>query len=453
MTSWDFFDTLMGRASGHEPWRVFEAVGGQAYVPIRQEAERRSDKSWAGIFERVRELTGWDSGRVDALARDEWAAELRGAFPIAENVARVRPGDRIVSDTYFSTLQVRELADRIGIPRTVDIVTAWDAKWTGRWWLSEQARQADLHVGDNQRSDWEQPRAAGLRAERYTGGRPTPAEQAWEKAGLWEIAAAARAARLQNPHPAGSPEAKWWDGAAASNVPFLLTAAAMVHDYAAISQPDTIYFVSRDAILLGLVYEAVYRQRVGFFYASRDCLRTPSESFVRYARSVSRGGLFVDLHGTGKSVKEFERKTGITLPYLFVCGQRRLESRFPALATLRGIGTGTAVEVANYDTEGRVLDVVGGRPVRAELEYDPTIVRVHRAACLAGAVRVCRRPRGVTQQHLVTAAEVVQRMVPRELLRQHQVEHRPPAGTPAAETARPSAGERRRRGGPGRTGG
>jgi hypothetical protein len=107
MTSWDFFDTLMGRAAGHEPWRVFEAVGGAAYVRIRQEAERRSDKTWAGIFDQVREITGWTAARVEQLKRDEWAAEVAGAFPIAENVARVRPGDRIVSDTYFSTLQVR----------------------------------------------------------------------------------------------------------------------------------------------------------------------------------------------------------------------------------------------------------------------------------------------------------------------------------------------------------
>lgn len=430
MTSWDFFDTLMGRACGHEPWRLFEAVGGQAYVPIRQEAERRSDKTWAGIFAKVREITGWEAGRVDALARDEWAAELRGAFPIADNVARVRPGDRIVSDTYFSTLQVRELADRIGIPRTVDIVTSWDAKWTGRWWRSEQARQSDLHVGDNRRSDWEQPRAAGLRAEWYTGGRLTPAEQAWEKAGLWEIAAAARAARLQNPHPAGSDEAGWWDGAAAANVPFLLTAAALVHDYAAISQPERIAFVSRDALLLGGVYHAIYGGQVASFHSSRETLRRPSSAFVTYVKRLAPGTLFVDLHGTGKTVREFSRATGIDLAYVFVCGQRRLAAHAPALATLRGIGTGTAVEVMNYHDEGRVVDVVGDRPVRADLEYDARIANVHRAATLAGATLCCRRPRGVTPEHLATAAEVVQRMVPRELLRQHQVEHR--GGQPGA---------------------
>lgn len=424
MTSWDFFDTLMGRAAGHEPWRLFEAVGGSSYVPVRQEAERRSDKTWEGIFDQVRKITGWDAGRVDALARDEWAAELRGAFPIAANVSRVRPGDRIVSDTYFSTLQVRRLADRIGIPATFDIVTSWDDKWTGRWWRSEAARQSSLHVGDNARSDHDGPRAAGLSAELYKGGKPTAAEQVWERAGLWEIAAAARAARLQNPHPAKSDEARWWGNAAAANVPFLLTAAALVHDYAATAQPDRIAFVSRDALLLGGVYHDLYGGEVLSFHASRETLRRPSESFVRYAKRLAPGTLFVDLHGTGRTVMEFEKKTGVRLPYLFVCGQKRLPGHAPALAILSTIGAGTAVEVMNYHHEGRVLDVVGDRPVRADLEYDLRPVEVQRAATIAGAAICCRRPRGVTREHLVQAAEAVRKAVPKELLRQHQAEHR-----------------------------
>ncbi len=422
MTSWDFFDTLAGRACG-EPWRLFEAVGGPAYVPVRQEAERRSDKTWGGIFEKVREITGWSAGRVDALARDEWAAELRGAFPIAENVARVRPGDRIVSDTYFSEIQVRELADRIGIPRTVHIVTSWDAKWTGRWWRSEMARQSDLHIGDNPRSDHAQPTAAGLKAERYAAGKPNTHESAWERAGLWEIAGAARAARLQNPHPPGSPEARWWDGAAWANVPFVLAAAALVHDYAAVAQPDRLAFVSRDAILLGEVYHAVYGETVTIFHASRQTLRRPSQAFLTYVKRLAPGTLFVDLHGTGKTVREFSRATGIGLSYVFVCGQQRLAAHAPALVSLRGIGTGTAVEVMNYHDDGRVIDCHGGRPVRADLEYDPAPVRVHRAATLAGARICCRRPRGVTAEHVAQAADAVRRAVPKELLRRHEVDH------------------------------
>jgi hypothetical protein len=92
--------------------------------------------------------------------------------------------------------------------------------------------------------------------------------------------------------------------------------------------------------------------------------------------------------------------------------------------TLAGVGTGTAVEVMNYHDQGRVLDVVGGEPVRAEVEYDLAAVAVHRAATLAGVAACCRPPQGVRAEHVTQAADVIRRTVPRELLRQHEVEHR-----------------------------
>jgi hypothetical protein len=79
----------------------------------------------------------------------------------------------------------------------------------------------------------------------------------------------------------------------------------------------------------------------------------------------------------------------------------------------------------NYHNQGRVVDVVDGQPVRADLEYDLAPVAVHRAATLAGVAACCRRPQGVTAGHVAQAAEAIRRTVPRELLRQHEVEHGP----------------------------
>lgn len=430
MNSWDFFDTLCGRSCG-EPWRLFEAVGGPQYVPLRQEAERRSDKTWAGIFRAFRDLSGWPADRVDRLQADEWQAEVDGAFPIVENASAVQPGDRIVSDSYFSATQIRTLADRIGIPQDVEIVASWDGKWSGRWWRSDAAAEAAIHTGDNQKSDFNEARAAGRKARLYTGGRWTAVETSWLKAGLWEIAGAARAARLQCPHESGSSRAAWWMSAAQGNVPFLLAAAAVVHDYAAAAGAGRLAFVSRDAILLGRVYQAVYGEKVQTFHASRQTLTSPSPAFVRYARGFADGTLLVDLHGTGRTVRAFTRSTGVRLNYAFVCGQRRMPPEAPALALLQGINTGTAIEVANYHDQGRVIDVDdAGRPIRDQVEYDLEVVRVQHEATMAGAALCCRPPVGVQPRHVTEAADVVRRLVPRQLMLQHQVHHaiRPAAG-------------------------
>lgn len=428
MRSWDYFDTLHGRTTGVDPWRLFDLVAGEEYRRLRQAAEAASDKSWPGIFAALRATTGWSQARVDELRDREFAAELACGFPIAENCSAVANGDRIVSDTYFDADQVRRLAFKIGLPLDLEVAVAWDAKWTGRWWRSKAGRETTLHVGDNARSDVAQATAAGVQARRYTGGGWSKEERGLDKAGRWEVAGAARAARLQNPHAPGSPEAGWWDGAAGANVPFLLLAAAAVRQYAAASGRRRVYFVSRDSILLGRAYARLYPDaETGIFHASRETFRRPSPRFLTYVKLLATDTLFVDLHGTGRSMRAFADAQGLDLAYVFVCGQRRLQAHAPHLATLQGIGTGTAVEVANYHTEGRVVDVTAaGEPIRAPLEYGLDIVRVHQEATLAGLRACCRPPENVTGDEVAAAAEAVRRAVPRELLRQHQVEHRSP---------------------------
>lgn len=434
MTSWDFFDTLCGRRTGHEPWRLFDCVGGEEFRKLRQLAETRSDKTWSGIWRAMAEITSWPSARLAELEAREWQAEREAAFPIAENVRRVAAGDRIVSDCYFSTAQVRELADLIGIPNSVKIVTSWDGKWTGRWWQTPAAREPSVHIGDNHRSDFLKPKSAGIASELYVGSRPTKAESDETARGRWAVAAAMRTARLQGPHEPGSPEARYWVSASQANVRFLLLATNLVRGYVEACRPRRVLFVTRDTLLLQQAYAASYDDlEVGTFYASRETLRRPSPAFVKYVRSVAPATLFVDLHGTGRTVAEFSRQTGIDLAYVFVCGQRRLPALYPRLVTLRGIMTGTAIEVMNYDVEGRVLDVVDGRPARAQIEYDASIVSVHRAATLCGVESCCEPPVGVTPEEVSRAAEDVRVAVCRELLRQHQVEH--PPGRPAATAA------------------
>lgn len=425
MRSWDYFDTLHGRTTGVDPWRLFDLVAGEEYRRLRQAAEAASDKSWRGIFDSLRRITGWSSSRVDELRDREEAAEIACGFPIVENTAQVGPGHRIVSDTYFDADQVRRLAGSIGLPDGLDVVVSWDGKWTGRYWRGP-GRATTLHVGDNARSDVAQAAAAGVEARRYAGGGWTKAERALDKAGRWQVAAAARAARLQNPHEPGSAAWRWWDGAAAANVPFLLLAAAAVRQYAEAAGRRRIYFVSRDSILLGRAYAALYPDaETGTFHASRETFRRPSPSFLTYVKRLAGDTLFVDLHGTGRTMRQFATAAGLDLAYVFVCGQQRLQAHAPHLATLQGIGTGTAVEVMNYHTEGRVIDVTAaGEPARAAVEYDLEVVRVHQAATLLGVAACCRPPDGVTAAEVTAAADTVRRAVPRELLRQHEVEHR-----------------------------
>jgi len=424
MRSWDFFDTLFGRACG-EPWRVFELMGGEEFKHFRQQAEQKSDKTFAGIYRELRQITNWPRERVDTLQAEEWEWERRLSFPIFENVRDVKSGDLIITDTYFDAQQVRELADCIQLP-AVDIIATYGGKHHGTVWknLRRSSRKIATHTGDNRHADYDQARKHGFTAINYRAGSFTGLEKTLIMAGHWDVAGLARAVRLQNPHR--SPSLLWgaWNKQAQYNIPFLLLCAAKLRQYVADNNHQHVWFLSRDTCLLQRVFMALYPEvPAETFYASRQTYTHSSESFITYARAAINKPrpLFVDLQGTGKSAAEFINKTQIALPYLFCAIPSTLAAFTPALYRLNFIGT--ELEVFNYDVQGRVIDVFDGQPVRAALEYDKKIVQASHAAVDCLLKHIFRSPGAPSNELMDMLFRHVRRHAPRELLKQHQAHH------------------------------
>jgi FMN phosphatase YigB (HAD superfamily) len=424
MRSWDFFDTLLGRACG-EPWRVFELLGGEEFKNLRQQAEQKSDKTFAGIYQALRQLTNWPQERVDELQAAEWEWERRLAFPIVENVQAVKENDLVITDTYFDAQQIRALADRIALP-AVDVIATYGGKHHGTVWknLRRAARKPATHTGDNRHADYDQARRFGFSAVNYRAGDATGIEKTLSTAGHWDVAGLSRCVRLQNPYRRPAPAWSVWQKQAQYNIPFLLLCAARLKQYVLEHNHKHVWFLSRDTCLLQRVFAALYPDiSAETFYASRQTYTQPSAEFIAYTQAaLSRPRpLFVDLQGTGKSVREFSDATQLSLPYVYCAMPRRLAAFSPALYSLEFIGT--ELEVLNYDVHGRVIDVRNGQPVRAPLEYDKKAAQASHAAvdCL---LRHIFRPPGLPTDALMTQVfQQVRRHAPRELIRQHQAHH------------------------------
>lgn len=428
VTSWDFFDTLLGRSTGREPWRLFDRLGGESWREIRQRAEReRAGPGFEAIWKRLQELDACQG----LCSGHEWQLECDAAFPIVENVRRVGPNDVIVSDTYFTEGQVRHLARKIGIPDSVRIFASVDGKWNGWVWktIGELPR---LHVGDNRKADVESPRKAGIRSEHFRSCEWVSNERKMVAHGFPEAAAAMRTARLQNPYQFGSKEHATWKAQAGGNVGFLWLAAAAVAGHMADVGARRVLFASRDALALGRVFARLYPDiESGPFWGSRQTFRHPSPGFVRYVRDVvDPETMIVDIHGTGSSAAEFRRLTGVSVPLVMVVGlfaaTRRGHMAAAQLCEAKTIRDGEGCEVANYDLAGRVIDVVNGEPVRAEIEFDTTLVEVAHQA-IATAIRTacfpCQRP---TDRVLSWAAGLAAEGASRTVWSQH-VKHHPTA--------------------------
>jgi hypothetical protein len=424
MRSWDFFDTLLGRACG-EPWRVFELIGGAEFKQLRQQAEQKSDKSYAGIYAQLKTMTGWSSEKVAELAEQELDWERRLAFPIRENVSQVAPGDYVITDTYLDAAQVRELADRVGVP-AVQIIATYGGKHHGTVWRDLQKQRAAIvtHTGDNRHADFDQARRHQFQSVHYRGGELIGIEKTFVVSGHWDVAGLSRCVRLQNPYARPDPRAAAWNQQANYNIPFLLFCAAELRNYIGHQRRRKVFFLSRDTCLLQRVFQALYPDiPAETFYASRQTYTHPSAHFIEYAKRAAEtpGALFVDLQGTGKSVNTFSTAQGVSLPYLYCAAPAKLQLYCPALYRLSYVGT--ELEVFNYDVQGRVIDVVNGQPVRDKVEYDVTLVEAGHAAVDCLLRSLFRAPQQADEKLTNMLFAKIRHHAPRGLLQQHQVYH------------------------------
>lgn len=116
-------------------------------------------------------------------------------YPIAENVARVKPGDLIISDyeTHRADKARKIVEDVCGLHNQV-IVTD-DGKLRGTVWntLSEKPQ---VHFGDHQIADFESPRKFGIGSVKVTQHEYTLPEAFLVNAGMEQLALLCREARL-----------------------------------------------------------------------------------------------------------------------------------------------------------------------------------------------------------------------------------------------------------------
>ena len=232
--------------------------------------------------------------------------ETDNVFPIAENVAKVRPDDILVSD-YDDAALLRKLIPSITGLRNRLMVTT-DGKLTGRIWSTLRSLGVTEHCGDDPHSDVVSPQAHGIRGILSTLTRLTAAEQSLSDGGLVALARCAREARLrQYSHVWRHLELLQTQ----INFPLLLIAAIILHR----EYPSRRFLMSsRDCFLWHRAQQFVrdvHREdyEVVYFQTSRIARAFPSPSYLRYVRG-QLPAIITDVGGTGWSLARLLERVG-----------------------------------------------------------------------------------------------------------------------------------------------
>ena len=355
MNSWDCFDTLVSRRY-LDPKTVFDEVGKRLGIEnfrkIRVQAEKNSNKSYAGIYKNL--------SNIDPSV--EFQVELEHCFGIVENINKVQDGDIIVSDMYLTENQIRQILISCGLKKDVKIYVTPDGKHKGYIW--NNLPTINIHTGDNFRSDVESPTKFGIKANHYTGYKFNGIEEYVSKSD-YSLACWMRYVRLQCPYL--GKEKNFWDDQANLNLPVLALATLEL------PADKKIAFTYRDSVYWHPLYEAMTGRKGKELNVSRHCYNNPSPEFSHYVLEQTKDSVIVDLQGSGRSIKTFFKDK---LPeVIYVCGF--VEEPFQCMERK---GAGDAIERHNCSSIGALVDWDANGPIRRDCENDLTVVEVQAAA-------------------------------------------------------------------------
>ncbi len=331
INSFDIFDTLITR-SCVEPHKIFEHVelktSFKGFASHRHQAEdaiaARGAYVLDDIYAEFGRRLGLASDIVEGLKQAEIEAELEHVIPIAENIAKVRDGDILVSDMYLGEAVIRRLLQKAGFDKKVGLYVSSHGKASGAVWpgILKEFRIAG-HLGDNLRNDIEVPRSFGITANYTKVSAPNHLETELMRIGLRDVALLCREVRLAT--PSEDPVTRELDDIQVSlNFPMLLIACVPLARFIRDRGIERVLFSSRDSELWMKLFRKFATKtglncEIEYFYTSRLTRRFPSPDYLTYARDrLTEKSLLVDLCGTSWSIAHLFQHLGVAKRPVFL---------------------------------------------------------------------------------------------------------------------------------------
>lgn len=312
--SFDVFDTLVARRSP-DPLEVFRSVearsGVAGFAARRHHVEMsifgRRDYGLNDIYDLLIAEAFLTARQAKVLQLMELEEEWNTLFPIGEVVARVNPGDIIISDMYLPRPFIeRVLKEKCGLDNKL-YLSNYGKHQRLIWPTIVEQYKLRTHFGDNLHADVVGASTFGIQPTFVTISKWDKTEEVLHAAGLSAYAHAVRIARLEtfnrNPKILNALKAQ-----VSINIPLMILGAFWIRLCAEDFGADKILAASRDCNMWHQLLASTHFARsrmpaTSYIQISRALCYDETEEYEAYLRArLGKRNLLADVVGTGKSL-------------------------------------------------------------------------------------------------------------------------------------------------------
>lgn len=321
--SFDLFDTLVARRSPDplEVFRTVEARSGVAGFAARRHAVEmaifgRRTYGLQDVYDLMVGEAFLSDRQAKVLQLMELEEEWNTLFPIREIVARVNPGDIIISDMYLPRPFVeRILKEKCGLDNKL-YLSNYGKHQRLIWPSILETYKLRTHFGDNLHADVVGASACGIAPTFVSISKWDKTEEILHATGLSAYAKALRVTRLENfnrnPKVMNALRAQ-----ISVNIPLMILGSFWIRHCASHFGANRILTASRDCNLWDRLLSSKHFARCGmpetsYIQISRALCYDEAEAYEAYFRGkLADRNLLVDVVGTGKSLSHFVARLGL----------------------------------------------------------------------------------------------------------------------------------------------
>lgn len=366
--SFDIFDTILARRVEN----IFDVVEQEFPYPGFKQIRGSYNGTIDEIYSQMQKSI--DPEICKKLLDFEIQKEIENTYLILPNYNKVKNGDILVSDMYYTETILRRILEAAGFNKHVTIYVTPNGKYFGSVWNNVLKNHSiAYHFGDNIHSDVLIPRNYGITTYYSNIHEYTYIESFFLKFGYPKFALLIREFRLRNPYETSSIEFKLYNDQAAYNIPMLILVSAVINDYMKKENRTTLLCQTRDGCLLEHIFPTIYPNYMcKRLESSRHMNRNSTPEYKEYLKSMYDHStcILFDLDGSVKSGRHLYKELFGVYPRVYLFQYYFFEDAPPYEGLSYTVSNiHASLNSFNVDTVGPLIGYKNGNFIRSPIRY------------------------------------------------------------------------------------